>query len=268
MSGGSIIRLACFLTVVWLGGMLYLAGFSHPCLADVDFISRWLSCRTLNELGDFLAGAFAPLAFLWLVATVLIQSASLRRQGDELALAREEQTLVRGELRLSREASEAQLVEVRKNIEILNIQVQMEQDRTILSRQERNDNITTTLFEYAMDQYDQCIRGKRFYTHRGDVVDVVDTVHASGITQRLNGMASATYLVYTRWQNLQQDSRPAISGQVHWCEIHRLLSKASDLLPDCSDALRSIVPSESLEHLLTVSMTICQHAFNKDIDNE
>lgn len=38
------------------------------------------ACLSLNEFGDYLAGSFAPLAFLWLMIAVLIQSAELGAQ--------------------------------------------------------------------------------------------------------------------------------------------------------------------------------------------
>ena len=38
----------------------------------------------LNEVGDFLAGFFAPLAFIWLVTAVLIQSRELELQQEEI----------------------------------------------------------------------------------------------------------------------------------------------------------------------------------------
>ncbi|WP_298962036.1 hypothetical protein [uncultured Roseibium sp.] len=44
---------------------------------------------TANELGDFLAGFFAPLAFIWLAAAVYIQSQELAEQRKELQLTRE-----------------------------------------------------------------------------------------------------------------------------------------------------------------------------------
>jgi hypothetical protein len=40
----------------------------------------------LGEIGDPLAGIFAPLAFLWLVAAVLVQSQELQEQRKELKL--------------------------------------------------------------------------------------------------------------------------------------------------------------------------------------
>lgn len=48
------------------------------------------SCLSLNELGDFLAGLFAPLAFVWLFVAVMIQSEELSAQHKELALTRDE----------------------------------------------------------------------------------------------------------------------------------------------------------------------------------
>ena len=49
-----------------------------------------LSVGNLNELGDFLAGSFTPLAFGWLVYGYLLQSRELRLQREELALTREQ----------------------------------------------------------------------------------------------------------------------------------------------------------------------------------
>ena len=47
-----------------------------------------LSVGNLNELGDFLAGFFTPLAFGWLVFGYLLQTKELRLQRQELALTR------------------------------------------------------------------------------------------------------------------------------------------------------------------------------------
>ena len=58
---------------------------------------------TLENMGDFLAGAFAPLAFLWLVVAVLLQTAELGLQ--------------RAELRQSRQALELQAAETRALVE-------------------------------------------------------------------------------------------------------------------------------------------------------
>ncbi|MGV1751519.1 hypothetical protein [Agrobacterium sp. CG674] len=50
----------------------------------------WLEKTKLNNLGDFLAGVFAPIAFIWVAVAVFIQSRELSLQRDEMALMREE----------------------------------------------------------------------------------------------------------------------------------------------------------------------------------
>jgi hypothetical protein len=64
-----------------------------------------------NEIGDTMAGVFAPLAFVWIVVTVFLQSQELAEQRRELSLTREE-------LRLAREAQEAQLLVMQKQADI------------------------------------------------------------------------------------------------------------------------------------------------------
>ena len=49
-----------------------------------------LRAGNLNELGDFLAGFFTPLAFGWLVYGYLLQSRELRLQREELTLTRKQ----------------------------------------------------------------------------------------------------------------------------------------------------------------------------------
>jgi len=49
-----------------------------------------LAAMPLNEIGDFLAGVFSPLAFLWLVLGFLQQGRELRASTDALALQAEE----------------------------------------------------------------------------------------------------------------------------------------------------------------------------------
>lgn len=64
-----------------------------------------------NAIGDTLAGIFAPLAFIWIVVTVFLQSMELAEQRKELELTR-------NELQLAREAQEAQLGVMQKQAEI------------------------------------------------------------------------------------------------------------------------------------------------------
>lgn len=52
----------------------------------VLILFKWnkLTLLELNEIGDFLAGVFAPLGFFWLVAGFYQNSKALRMQADEL----------------------------------------------------------------------------------------------------------------------------------------------------------------------------------------
>lgn len=65
---------------------LYLIGLLIICLLYIDH----KKVLTLNEIGDFLAGAFAPLAFFWMVITILMQGKELKLQREELELQRME----------------------------------------------------------------------------------------------------------------------------------------------------------------------------------
>lgn len=62
-------------TVVYLTGGLWIVG---P-------VRAWTFITTgeLNEIGDFLAGVFSPLAFIWLVAAVLTQRQELDETRDQ-----------------------------------------------------------------------------------------------------------------------------------------------------------------------------------------
>ncbi|MDY6467680.1 hypothetical protein SKM57_03640 [Acinetobacter faecalis] len=62
------------MTILWLGGIFsfYILGlFERP--------------ESFNELGDFLAGVFAPVAFLWLIYGYFQNSEALQAQIDEMS---------------------------------------------------------------------------------------------------------------------------------------------------------------------------------------
>lgn len=91
---------------------------------------RQLPCLSANELGDFLAGAFAPLAFLWLAATVLIQSKELAAQREELGMTRQEM--------------QASVEQMRAQTQIF----QEEQDR---KRQEIKDAHFVSIYDHLLE---------------------------------------------------------------------------------------------------------------------
>jgi hypothetical protein len=66
--------------------LAWLAALTYVLLRDPQSVSK----MTPNEWGDFMAGAFAPLAFLWLVLGYLQQGDELRLSSDALRLQAEE----------------------------------------------------------------------------------------------------------------------------------------------------------------------------------
>ena len=117
------------LSLIWLVGAFALGWFAEPgCEHCIGTFSR----LTANEWGDFLAGVFAPIAFLWLVVAVWIQSAELKEQRIELQLTREE-------FGHQREVMEAQADEARKQAIFIGTQTEIlqatEQRRVYEERQ-------------------------------------------------------------------------------------------------------------------------------------
>ncbi|WP_072387013.1 hypothetical protein [Hyphomicrobium sp. CS1BSMeth3] len=74
------LRLGYVLTVIWIACVTFYTWRLAPT-------SIW--SLNPNELGDFAAGAAAPLAFLWLVVAVFLQKEELALQRRELELSRE-----------------------------------------------------------------------------------------------------------------------------------------------------------------------------------
>lgn len=119
----------CGLTVVYLGSLLWLIGQTRHCdltngaTADGAVFNKLLACRSINELGDFLAGAFAPLAFVWLAGAVFIQS-------RELATQRLELIETRAVMREQTKESAATKEYIRTQTEILQTQEHERKQRT------------------------------------------------------------------------------------------------------------------------------------------
>ncbi|CUX69352.1 MULTISPECIES: hypothetical protein [Agrobacterium] len=94
-------------TLIYLPFAFMLIGDTEACAPAVasdrefwEFYYRYLACRPVNEVGDTLAGFFAPLAFLWLAGAVYIQSQELSAQREEL---NETQELMKQQLIVAQE---------------------------------------------------------------------------------------------------------------------------------------------------------------------
>ncbi|UYZ08257.1 hypothetical protein CFBP5507_04415 [Agrobacterium salinitolerans] len=107
------------LTGLWAVVVAYLVWETIRVSPQGD-CGSWLPCLELNEWGDLLAGIFAPVAFLWLVATVLIQSDELREQRKELALTRQEMKYSRDVMKEQAEEARAQAIYLGRQTDLLN----------------------------------------------------------------------------------------------------------------------------------------------------
>ncbi|OCP17406.1 MULTISPECIES: hypothetical protein [unclassified Ensifer] len=125
------------------------------------FFDTYLGCVGVNELGDALAGAFAPVAFLWLAGAVFIQS-------QELAAQREE-------LDETRKVMKEQVLETRASTTLLGEQTGILRRQHELKEQ-----------EIADDQFDAMIRGFRSIVERFDGV-LVHIVYPDSIYPEWKG---------------------------------------------------------------------------------
>lgn len=104
-------------TLLYVGALYLLLPSPKTCDQAAGLV-RYFDCYDLNAVGDFLAGVFAPIAFLWLVVAVLIQS-------QELSLQRQELAATRAEVTENRKVAQAQADEARRQAEFIGKQTQI-----------------------------------------------------------------------------------------------------------------------------------------------
>ncbi|KQV27853.1 hypothetical protein ASC97_05675 [Rhizobium sp. Root1203] len=131
-SGRSIVMfIAGSLTVGLLVGAAFLGWKAHPgaCSEGGTY-----ACMTAADWGNFFAGVFAPIAFIWLVAAVWIQS-------QELAEQREELRLTRLEFEENRTVMQEQANEARRQAEFIGLQTEIlkRQDSDRVSERSQKD---------------------------------------------------------------------------------------------------------------------------------
>lgn len=84
-----------------------------------------LTCMTANEMGDMLAGMFAPLAFLGLIIAILLQGQDLELQRADQALTRQVMEAQAKEAAASAVALSAQAEEAKRTAEFIGAQTQI-----------------------------------------------------------------------------------------------------------------------------------------------
>lgn len=171
--------------VIWLFvlitiGYFAIVGFSAKIaqltgydLALSGGLGPYIETHKLNTLGDFLAGIFSPLALLWLVAAVIIQSQELRLQREEIAE--------------NRRVMNDQAVAAEAQAKFLNEQTAaMKEQTTLLIRQteiadksaQRNHKIA--MFEKRIDTYQSILAaGSRVHGGNFDISKILKDVSHS-----------------------------------------------------------------------------------------
>jgi hypothetical protein len=103
-------------TPLWLG-------FGISSIWLLVFLVYWyrnhsdIAALAPNNLGDFLAGVFAPLAFLWLFVATLLQRQELALQRQELQETREVMRLQKDELQRSADETREQTAIMKANLQ-------------------------------------------------------------------------------------------------------------------------------------------------------
>lgn len=122
------------LTIGYLGAIFFeivMAGAS----------GEWIDGNKLNSLGDFLAGLFAPVAFLWLVVTVFLQK-------QELALTRQEMVDTRNVMIDQAAEAKAQKEFIEQQTAIMKRQADLAEQTYIKNRK-------LQMFDRRIEVYDQ-----------------------------------------------------------------------------------------------------------------
>ncbi|MDA5241027.1 hypothetical protein EXN32_22470 [Agrobacterium tumefaciens] len=125
------------LTTLYLGVIIYE-------VLIVGASGEWIDNNKLNSLGDFLAGLFAPVAFLWLVVTVFLQK-------QELALTRQEMVE-------TREVMIEQAAEARAQKEFVEQQTAIMKRQADLAEESYKKSRKLEMFDKRMEIYDEIKR--------------------------------------------------------------------------------------------------------------
>lgn len=155
-----VFRVLLVLTAIYLAFGVWLVISSKPCdPSKTGYFDQFVACRDVNELGDALAGLFAPLAFLWLAGAVQMQSRELALQRKELELSREE-------AKLTRDVLAEQAKESRASTAFIGEQTEIIRKQQTLREQEQADEH----FDQLIKNFDHAVKRETltiFATERG-----------------------------------------------------------------------------------------------------
>lgn len=151
------------ISLVYIGIVYLLIKETETCAGTAvsanwfkGFWDQYLGCRSVNELGDTLSGAFAPVAFLWLMGAVFIQSQELKAQREELD---ETQEVMRAQLQVSLQ----QVEETRASTELFRKQTEiLERDQRLRDQKSADEE-----FDKILEAIQMFIRKE---TKQGDLI--------------------------------------------------------------------------------------------------
>lgn len=128
-------------------------------VGTLDYSSFSSGSMSIAELGDFVAGVFSPIAFLWLIVTMTMQRKELGLQREALKAQlnemEETRNILKGESDYLRESTQAQKeVVVFQRMNALVSQVHQKAKYIV----ERNREILPTKSETALDSINRYIK--------------------------------------------------------------------------------------------------------------
>ncbi|NTE89563.1 hypothetical protein [Agrobacterium rubi] len=228
-SSKRIMTVAAVFSVAWLLASGTIAWIYH-CGSHAPL--------KINEWGDYAAGASAPLAFLWLVVAVFLQSRELREQRQELAWTRKE-------FKHNRTVMQAQADEAKNQAAFI------KQQTIILA----NNHAIREAEEIYLASIELVTTRLRQYTHAWDIVLVnqdgsVDTGSGSpfriaaelyaGLNDSLV-IPTTTKTMRTRLRNFREhnkDSRLIAKAPMDFARICSAVVESADKIDGLPDIFR------------------------------
>lgn len=222
---------ATALTIVWMAGAFWLLHQAAPCAETGRLFADKLYCLPINGIGDFLAGAFAPVAFLWLVTAVLLQRSELQAQ--------------RQELRETREVSREHVVEARRNVELITAQTRiLEEERTYRVQRESDEQIENLLRLFRREAQDNLLS---FYISHGPIQN--NNLNEARNVRRFHGVGGSDDFLFI--QNIARGI-PDIVWSAHKFSASEIgvefsdsfcLESAADIIAMLNQAAQTASPS-------------------------
>lgn len=187
----AVLYAAIIFSVAWLIAAAIFAFCNHGTIRLPE---------KLNEWGDFAAGVFAPIAFVWLVVAVVLQSIELREQRKELALTRSEFKYNRDVMRAQAEEAKNQANYMLEQTNILKETKKNTEDERVFDA--AVEHIATRLRQYVSSAWNiMLVEDQPNGGIRGTILDIRKSMY-EGEDDRLI-IASTVQVLRTRLRELK-----------------------------------------------------------------